>query len=163
MGAILLSISFAAMLSLGVASVKDAPKQLEFRVKIFQGDPLGSREEGSLEVLCDSKFVTAEKRRGRVFTGQELSALDHRGELIYHQIGIGVEATGWVLKNGRVYLDISISHTTSGKAVEGRTQLNTETARSVGVYTLDNAFKLRLSRKGDKQTWAEVVVTVPSE
>ena len=58
MKATFLIASMAALLSLTCARGDDPPKKLQFQVKILQGDPLGSREEGTLEFLCNSTAVT---------------------------------------------------------------------------------------------------------
>jgi hypothetical protein len=38
------------------------PKQYEVTIQLYRGDPLGSREDGTLKLLCESKLLTQSGR-----------------------------------------------------------------------------------------------------
>lgn len=73
---------------------------------------------------------------------------------------------GWMItgkpgaiKDGKVRLDITLTNTTVGQRNEGRTQLHTESMRTITTIRLGEVLKLRWGKgNADRQAWAELSV-----
>jgi hypothetical protein len=133
-------------------------KQLQFNVRVFEGDPLGSREAGTLKVLAEPRLVTLENRPFSFVSGGELPITD--GESVQHQpFGRMIEGKAGALKDGKVRLDITLSNTTIGERTEDRVQLHSESTRTITTVRLGDIVKLRWGKGSTKkQTWAELSV-----
>ena len=143
------------------ASADDNPKQLTLEIKlgITQGDPLGDRKEQT-RVVADSRVVTLEGKAARVFSGREQPQLNDQAELVFHQVGLSLQARGRALKRGLVFLDLTLSHTKASAEEDGRMSIKGESAQSVGAFPAGEMIKLSLPKKGEAQIWAEIRVTV---
>jgi hypothetical protein len=133
-------------------------KQLQFNVRVFEGDPLGSREAGTLKVLAEPRLVTLQNRTFSFVSGGEIPITD--GENVQYQpFGRMIEGKAAAVKDGKVRLDISLSNTTIGERTEGRIQLHSESTRTITTVRLGEVVKLRWRKGGtEKQTWAELSV-----
>lgn len=130
-------------------------KQLLFNVRVFEGDPLGSQEAGTLKILAEPRIVTLENCPFSFLSGGEIVASD--GE--YVQFGRRIEGKPGAVEDGKIRLDVTLSNTTVRERTEERVQLNTESMRTITTLKLGEVVKLRW-RKGspDKQAWAELSV-----
>lgn len=133
-------------------------KQLQFNVRVLEGDPLGSREAGTLKVLAEPRLVTLENRPFSFISGGELPITD--GESVQYQpFGRMIEGKAGAVKDGKVRLDITLSNTTIGERTEDRIQLHRESTRTITTVRLGEVVKLRWGKGGaEKQTWAELSV-----
>jgi hypothetical protein len=133
-------------------------KQLLFNVRVFEGDPLGSREAGTLKVLAEPRLVTLENRPFSFVSGGDIPVTD--GESVQFQpFGRMVEGKPGAVKDGKVRLDITLSNTTIGERTEDRIQLHSESTRTITTVRLGEVVKLRWGKGStDKQTWAELSV-----
>jgi hypothetical protein len=142
----------------GTAADEKTPpaKQLQFTVRIFEGDPLGSPEEGTLKVLADTRLSTLENRPMFVLSGQEILVPDVTMPV---QLGQKLEVLPGAVKDGRLCLDITMSTTTAGEKKNGRTQFHAQTTRTITTIKLGEVVKIRCGDRGaDKQSWVELSV-----
>ena len=105
--------------SQGTAAEEKAPPaiQFQFTVRIFEGDPLGSTQAGTIRGLADSRVITLENRPASVSFGQVISVPDVTNPV---ELGRMVEMIPSIIKDGKICLDIKLSNTTAGDKKNGR-------------------------------------------
>jgi hypothetical protein len=132
------------------------PKLLQFTVRIFEGDPLGSPKAGTLTLLADARLTTLENRSASVATGGEILVRDVAKPV---EIGLRLDLNPRVVKDGKVCVDLTMSHTAVGEKTNDRTQFHTHTTRTITTIKLGEVVKVRWSDGGaDKKSWAELSV-----
>jgi hypothetical protein len=137
---------------------KPPAKQLQINVRVFEGDPLGSREAGTLKVLAEPRLVTLENRPFSFVSGGEMAVTGGEG-VSFPRFGRLIEGKAGAVKDGKVRLDLTLSHTTVAERTEGRVQLHTESTRTITTALLGEVVKLRWGKGGtEKQAWAELSV-----
>jgi hypothetical protein len=129
-------------------------KQLQFTVRIYDGDPLCSPQAGTLKVLADTRVTTLENRKMSVASGHEVFV----PEIMEHvQLGRLLEVLPGVVKDGRICLDITLSNTTAGEKNNGRAQFHAQTTRTITTIKLGEVLKVRWGDGGaEKQSWVEL-------
>lgn len=133
-------------------------QQLQFKIRVLEGDPLGSVETGTLKVLAEPCLVTLENRPFRFLSGGEV-AVQEGEQVQFHPFGWMIEGKPGAVKNGKVRLDITLSNTTLGERTEERIQLHCESTRTIATVGLGEVVKLYWRTRGDKpQAWAELSV-----
>ena len=133
-------------------------KQLQFNLRVFAGDPLGSREAGTLKVVAEPRIITFEKRSFSFVSGDEITVTGSDGVQII-QAGRVLEGRPGTVEDGKVRLDVLLSNTTVGKRTKEYTQLHTETSRTITTARLGEVVKFRWGKgSADKQVWAELSV-----
>src|SRR6266705_3059258 len=85
-------LTFAAAMLVGGHSTaegdKSSPgKQLRINVRVFEGDPLGSQEAGTLKVLSEPRLVTLENRPFSFFSGSEMVVPDGSKGVQFIEVG----------------------------------------------------------------------------
>lgn len=158
-----LAIALAAAVLVGSQSTagdaKHSPgKPLQVNLRVFQGDPLGSREAGTLKLLADPNLITLENRVFTFVSGGEIAVTEGE-EVQFVQIGRMIEGKPGAVKDGKVCLDLTLSNTTVGERTEERVQVHTESTRMISTVRLGEVVKFRW-RKGsaDRQVWVELTV-----
>jgi hypothetical protein len=158
-----IALVFAAAMFVGSQPVAggDQPspgKQLQFNVRVFEGDPLGSRQAGTLKVLAEPRLVTLENRPFSFVSGGEILIKDGEG-VQFQTFGRTIEGKPGAVKDGKVRLEITLSNTTVGERTEDRIQLHSESTRTITTVRLGEVVKLRWGKgSADKQIWAELSV-----
>ncbi len=156
-----IALVFVAAMIVGnqgaAAEVKPLPpKQLQFTVRIFEGDPLGSPQAGTLKVLADTRVTTIENRPMSVVSGQEILVPDVRKPV---QLGRMLEVIPGLVKDGMLCLDMTLSSTTAGEKKNGRAQFHAQTTRTITTIKLGEVLKVRWGDGGAaKQSWVELSV-----
>lgn len=159
---IVLAFAAAMLVSSQSTARDDQPalgKQLQFNVRVFEGDPLGSRESGTLKVLAEPRLVTLENHRFSFIVGGQIPVPD--GESVqFHQFGRMIEGKPGAIKDGKIRLDITLVNTTVGEQTEERIQLHSESTRTITTIRLGEVVKLRWGKKAsaDRQVWVELSV-----
>lgn len=137
---------------------RSSMKQLQFNLRVFEGDPLGSRETGTLKVVAEPRIITLEKRSFSFASGDEVAVTGSDG-VQYVQSGQVLEGKPGAVKDGKIQLDITLSNTTVGKRTQGHIQLHTEMSRTITTVRLGEVVKLRWGKgTTDKQAWVELSV-----
>lgn len=155
-------LAFTAILSLSTFAFAEddakPSKALLIKVHVFQGDPAGSREAGTLKLLAEPALVTIEGRSFSFRVGGEIPVADGNA-LEFVATGLSVDGKAGKVTDGKVRLDLTLASTT-GEQLKERTQFQTESLRSIATVRLGEVVKLRWnSPNGDKQkTWMELTV-----
>jgi hypothetical protein len=134
-------------------------KRLQFKLRAFGGDPLGSREAGTLKVLKEEQSFILEDlpfsfKPSVVFEGQIEAPSTH--ELV--QLGKVLEGKIGAVKDGKFLLDVTLSNTTIGDRKD-HFQVHTESTRTITTLRLGEVVKLRWrDGSADRQTWVELSI-----
>jgi hypothetical protein len=159
--------AFAALFLLGVANVTaraDEPRQPllhQINVSLQSGDPLGSREAGTIELHAQPAIVTVDGQTATFVTGD------------------GIEVSGNTMcvncdNNSKCFL----LRVTPARQQDGSIQLRVEMiqkkvvdrdrqdvsfqinqSRYTRMVQLDEVVRLRVGKIGDSETWVELSVT----
>jgi hypothetical protein len=132
------------------------PKQVVVNVKLFQGDPLGSRKAGTLKCLADTRCITVDNRPFAIHSGGELAFKDAAGVVQQVPYGNTVSGTPHLSGDGTFKLDLRLQVMTA--KVRGNNELNQSTAatQTAGTHRFGDPVKIQIG-DGDNQTWAELV------
>jgi hypothetical protein len=158
-----IALAIAAAMFVGSQSTLggDKPssgKQLLFNLRVCKGDPLGSREAGTLKVEAEPRLLTLENRPFSFVSGGEIAVTD--GDSVeFVQSGWMIEGKAGTVKDGKVRLDITLSNTTVEERTEERIQLRTESRRTISAVRLGEVLKLRWGKgSAERQAWVELSV-----
>ncbi len=149
------------------------PKQYLVEVTLYQGDPLGSREDKTLRVLTEPKAVTASGRSVFFQQGGQIALParptgrdgDQPG-LVYERVGTSREVLPIGFANGKVYLEITVTSRTADTGRGIKTEagfvpgFNEQQTRVARVDAPGKPLTVRLSAASPAdQTWAVVAVS----
>jgi hypothetical protein len=152
MKAMMLSVILATAVAL-VGAEPEAPKskQVEFAIRVCRGDPKGSVDAKTIEVLSRPTITTIMDHPGYVFFGREVPVL--RGDNVeYLQFGIKVQITARSIdkRTGEVEVEFEDS------SREGTPKLR---AAMSGRVSRGEPIRLFLQTPpGEARMWAEVIV-----
>jgi hypothetical protein len=134
------------------------PKQILINLSVFQGDPLGSKADGTLKCLAQPRLVTLEGREFQLQLGGE-QAVELPSGVKFVAFGRRVRGTPARVKEGKVEIDLTLEEITPVSPSGERVQLRTEATRTIGTFKLGEVVKLKWgkTKEGD-QVWAEVSV-----
>src|SRR4051812_25836241 len=76
------------------------PKQLQFSVRVLEGDPLGDRNADTLRVLADTRIATLENRPMSLAMGGELP-VNRDGNIELIRTGRTLECRPSAVRNGK--------------------------------------------------------------
>ncbi len=173
MGGLCVAASLALTFSGELARII-APKQFSVEIKLYRGDPLGSREDGTLRVLMDAKLRTFSGRPAVCQTGGQLAVPTgvrwQGGEpqvtLSYEAVGTMVEVLPIGFGNGKVYVEVNAQVRTPNLARGVKTDagfvpgFDEQQVRRSVVHLPGKTVTVRLSAaSATDQTWVTVVVT----
>lgn len=137
----------------------ESPLQIQFDVRILEGDPLGSIEAGSIRVVSRPTIRTLEKQEFGLTIGvaQPVPAGDEQF------VDYGIEITGKVKRvtENTLLLDVALTDTRldeSAKQSESRLELVTEGTRVISTVKFSELMKYRIGKRNDRQDqqrWAE--------
>src|SRR4051794_28591007 len=105
------------------------PRQLMISVRLCEGDPLGSREAGTLKVLAEPKLITIENRPGSFVVGGHFAVPAGVGNVQYIPTGLRVETTAVILKDDKARLDVTLSFSEAQERTENHFQVQTQSTR----------------------------------
>jgi hypothetical protein len=141
-----------------------APKTLQFNIRVYEGDPLGTPESGTLKVLADTRLVTLENRPASLVMGGELPLARDGKNIEYVQFGRTLECKPVMARDGKVHVDVNFSNTTVAANTTERIDLHAESARTLTTMKPGESLKLRWpGGTPEKQAWAELTVNVIDE
>jgi hypothetical protein len=134
------------------------------------GDPLGSREDGTLKTLSEPKLVIGHKRTGLVRAGGRQAVPNVEGEVVLEPVGISVEVTPVLRLDGKILLDAQITETevSQGRGLNTKhgfvPGIDSRSIRYSASVSQGQRVKVRVSSRSDSdQTWVELVATVQEE
>ena len=161
MNAVLL---FGLLVAAGVVNDRVNPPVLQIDVVVCQGDPLGSRAEGTIKHLAESCVVT-KSGRSAFFRAGTQSVNDKKPA---EWFGTEIEVVPVVYANGKVWADVNTRHVEAcpGLGIQVGDQIRPgSTERSLRLSrVVSSGYKFRIRIAADSpssQTWAEVTVGQP--
>jgi hypothetical protein len=135
------------------------PEQLQFNVRMYEGDPLGSVEAGTLKLLCDTRLVTLENRSASLVSGGELPVMRDAKKVEYVPFGRTVELRPSKVQDGKLHLDVLLVNTTVAGNTKERIELHSTSARTLTTVKLGESVKLRWpGASAERQVWVEFTV-----
>jgi hypothetical protein len=153
-GTLVLGLS-TAILSLQARAdvLKPAPpRHLLFNLRVLECDPRGKQAR---RVLAEPRIITLENRPFAFVCGGELNLPMANGDVRFIPIGLTLKGKPATITDGKLQLDLTLTHTTVGE----RNQLHTQRKRVVTTIHLD---ELKIfyceKRPAAKQMWIELWV-----
>lgn len=124
-----------------------AERKVRIDLSVRTGDPLGSREEGTLKIIAEPCLVTAHKHAAMFLAG---------GKQEDNPFGIQFKTTPQIRLDGKIQLDCDITET-----VRGVERGESVKVRPMTVLTPGKRVKVRVSsRAATDQTWIELEAKV---
>jgi hypothetical protein len=142
------------------AAVPKAPRQVQVRLVVFEGDPQGSREAGTLKVVAEPRLMAPEGRPFSFLDGGEQAVPAGASNVQFVEFGRSIRGTARQgEKAGTVFLDVTFDNTTIPEQNGDALRLNIEGTRTLGTFKVGEVVKLH-GPKGaaGRQVWAELVV-----
>lgn len=144
------------------APAADPPgeRQLLIRMRLVEGDPRGSVDEGTQRVLAAPALVTLEGREATVQVGGEVPLADDPGApLVFAPVGVRAVLRPGQVDGDRVRLDVELSYSEAVEEREGRRAVRGETYRTVIDARLGKRQTLGgQGRVGGSLRWLELTV-----
>jgi hypothetical protein len=149
-------VGLALLGTVGAADPAAKGRRFQIDLRLLQGDPLGSPEEGTAEVLTQPSLHLVENQEGRVFTGQRVK-VDGK----WLDVGRSFRAVAASAAGGKVRLRIRAQAagvvedpTTRQQAVRTEVERTTFTREA----KLGETLRVRVGKRGKKETWVELRV-----
>jgi hypothetical protein len=142
------------------AAQPEGQRQVTIRLSVFEGDPHGSREAGTLKILAEPCLRTREGGTFSLLSGGEQAVSDGADKVQFVQFGHSIRGTAKRGKEaGTVFLDVTFDNSTIPERSEDVLRVNSEGTRTLGTFKVGEVVTLRLPKgAGERQTWAELVV-----
>jgi len=131
------------------------PKERQYQIDlvIFEGDPLGSRAEGTLKIVAEPHQVTLDKRESSFHSGG-VEKID--GDEV--RTGLTAKITPEQSENGTIRLKVFLESTELLLSTEDHVLLQTNQARYFRTVKPGEVLRLRLSMPSERQKWVELTV-----
>jgi len=133
-------------------------RQLMFHVRVLEGDPLGSREAGTIKLLAEPTMITTENRPFTLMTGGEVPFIAE-GDVEWVLKGLKMNGKPGIAKDGKVRLVLTLTHTVVEHQSEDLLQLSTTETRVISTVKLGEVTRFRFGKtdsKPDQQHWVEI-------
>jgi hypothetical protein len=137
------------------------PRQVRFDVRVCQGDPLGSRAEGTVKYIAEPSVVSSSGRSAVFRTGGAVGVLDPDGRPGQEWVGAAVELLPICQPGGTIWVGVNATHRWENavQGQPGRPTFTEQGCRQARFVTPGETFRFRISADSPKfQTWAEVTV-----
>jgi hypothetical protein len=134
-----------------IAQLDAPPRQFAISVRLLRGDPLGSREEGTLEVDNAFNLQVLANQEGMVSVGQSIVVGSERIDL-----GDCVRVTASPLEKGKLQLRIALEHGTLRKGDKNGAAYRVDHIRRVCEVKLGELRRVRIGPRAKKETWLEI-------
>jgi len=142
------------------ASSPPPQKVLEIRMHIYRGDPLGSREAGTLKVLAEPTLRTLIGQTFEFISGGEVVIEGIPESLTYVPSGTNVRGTVARRKDGRWFLDLALEITLPVERSPDSTRVEKQGTRIFRPIALGEVVKVRASKSAEQeQIWLELTVS----
>jgi hypothetical protein len=126
------------------------PPQYQIKLSLRQGDPLGSREEGTLKILAEPTLITMDGREATFVSGGQIYV-----ENEFVGAGLKVSVTP-MQADQRIKLRLTLERTEVVEEREDTLLLQSSQARYIRVVEPGQVLKLRWGKSSVPQTWVEL-------
>ncbi|HWY86367.1 MAG TPA: hypothetical protein VNX28_06570 [Gemmataceae bacterium] len=137
-------------------------KQFSFKLRLCEGDPLGSQETDTLTILAEPTLTALENQSFSFHAGGSCPVPEVRENGIQGSfLSYGVRITGQAasVKDGKVRMTIDVSCTDRPIMQGERIQLHTEGCQTIMTVKLGEIQRFRIGKgTGDKQMWVELTI-----
>lgn len=150
----------AGATSAHAAEKSSHPKQLRYKLRICEGDPLGSPKFGTVKTRNAPEFVATEGRPFTVMSGGLVPIPNGCNSFEFLQIGWTIKGKHGAVKDGKIRVDITLRNRTMfERTAAGRMQFHSEGTRVIMTVPLGEVVKIRLPNGTvNKQKWVELSV-----
>src|SRR5437016_4879326 len=114
-----------------MAGEPKSDKQVMISVRLCEGDPLGSREEGTLKVQAEPRLITLDNQSCSFLRCGEMAIPDGPDNVQFLEHGLRVDCKPQVLKDGKIRLDIAVTNSKLETAEDGAPIINSENVRTI--------------------------------
>jgi hypothetical protein len=136
-----------------------AGRQLQFNLRVFEGNPFCSRGAGTLKILAEPRLVTLEDRPFSFICGSEIAVSKDASGVQFVQAGLRIDGKPGTIKDGKVRLDVTTSNTRVEEGTEAHKQVHTERTRKIIMMQLGAVVMFRWGKgSADRQRWVELSV-----
>jgi general secretion pathway protein D len=151
------------------AHAEVAGPQVVIQMAVFKGDPLGSRDEGTLKCLSAPKIVTLDGQTAYVQIGGQVAIPEPgSGRVTYQPTGVTLKLTPKVQPEGTVLLRLEsqITEVAPGRGVTLSKGVvvpafNTQSVQLIRVAKDTESFKVRVAADSvTDQTWIDLTVNI---
>ncbi|HJZ58493.1 MAG TPA: hypothetical protein VKE74_26360 [Gemmataceae bacterium] len=156
-------------LAMGASAQAEAfpPPQFHITATVFKGDPLGSRAEGTVEVLSRPQIQVLPGQTGCVQVGGQVPVLRGTQAIEYNPTGLRLKVTPQPRPDGTVLLDLEAQVTTPCPTPvdlgNGLTAVafNTQSVATRRVVRDTQTVRVRIAADSPTdQTWAELTLHI---
>lgn len=153
-------LGFAAVLGLAVLGPAGAAEPgvkvplFIIDLRLLQGDPLGSPEKGTAEVLTQPSVHLLEMQEARTFTGQRVKVDGERVD-----VGNSFRVVAASAPGGKVRLRVTVESTdVVYNPADRQPVVRTVVERTTFTREakLGETLRVRVGRRGPKETWVEL-------
>jgi hypothetical protein len=142
----------------GTVSTADTPKekQYQFHIMVLEGDPLGSQQDNTQNIVSYPRIVTLEKQQANVQSGQNVK-LDSDEVFVGTKLQVTPERT----KEGTIRLSVLFEYTDVISEKEDSIQLQTNQARYIRTVKPGELLRLKIGKMAkvaEGQRWVELSV-----
>ena len=156
----LFGMMLAASAVAAAPAAENAPleNQLLVKLRVCQGDPLGSVAEGTLKVIAAPQVVTCEQRPFSLVVGGEVAVPEFHADKETVFVGLQVDGKPGLAIDGKVPLDLTLANTTADRGDKDEPRFKTDKVRTFMKLTLGETKRFRIRKEGDRDTWLEIAV-----
>jgi hypothetical protein len=134
-------------------------KQVWMDLRVWQGDPFGSRQAGTLKLLADPKLMTLDGAGAAVNCGGQQAVEADPGRVEFVPIGHIVKVLPRVQQDGRIRLRVTAEVSSVVEQSDDRLQVNTQSSWTVHTVRTGEWVRMRFAQSKDGHpVWAEVRV-----
>jgi hypothetical protein len=154
-----MNAALLALVAVGGLNGRVSPPALQIDVVVCQGDPLGSKADGTLKYLAEPKVVTQSGRPAYFRAGTQ--SVGDKKPAEWH--GTEIEVLPIVYANGKVWAEVNTRHVEArhGLSLPGAPAFVEQNLRFSRFVTPGEKLRFRIAADSpSSQTWAEVTVTL---
>jgi hypothetical protein len=145
----------------GALKVEGPAKNFVIDVRVCQGDPLGSREAGTIRYLAEPRAVTRSGRPATFLAGGHTPIYGTGGKVVFEPTGVQAEVLPVAHPSGVTWAEVNttlraVNVGLGNGEMPGFAEQNRREAR---VVSLGETFRIRVAADSPaSQTWVEVTI-----
>jgi hypothetical protein len=137
---------------------KPAAKRVTLTLSVYEGDPQGTLEAGTIKLLSMPTVTTHEGRAAIMRSGGKVPIF-HGDEVEWAHTGTSFSVCPGKVRDGKVDIDIEFELAAADCCTEDRTQISKTVTRLATKVKLGETVKIQTGKKtGKDQRWAELLV-----
>lgn len=146
----------AALLIVAPATYADTKaKQYHIELALKRGDPLGSPQAGTVEVLTRPQVRTLEKQAARVVVGQSVPVGDNKS-IEFLEVGHSITVLPEPTEGGTIRLRIEVELSELKARGDDHAAVRADRYLCVREVTPGELMRIRLGPRAKTETWLEV-------